>query len=352
MPTRAFRVIALLALMVPVTAPAAPLLDKQKLIEAQTFWDNRDVDWFAANVPAFECPDAEINTTYYYRWELITKHITYGSPRSGYSFTEFVDRPFWSGAYGAISCPAGHQLYEIRWLADTRYARDYARYWFRTPGAQPRNYSTWLADAIWAVNDVHPDKTIETNLLPDLEKNYEGWAQRQFVKDAGMFWQSGHDDGMEFNINSRQTKDILRGDRGFRPSFNSYMWADAKAIARIAALAGDKATADAFTAKADDLKQLIQTKLWDPKRDFFFPMASRDETDKDGNVVKAGTLTYQSGKYAGDPHGREEHGYVPWQFNLPDPGYESAWKFLMDPNYFYAERGPSTLERNDPQFVL
>ena len=86
--------------------------------------------------------------------------MTYGSPNSGYSFTEFIDRPFWSGAYGAISCPAGHQLYEVRWLRDPRYARDYSRYWFRTPGAQPRNYSTWLADALWAVHRVHPDETL------------------------------------------------------------------------------------------------------------------------------------------------------------------------------------------------
>jgi hypothetical protein len=66
---------------------------------------------------------------------LITKHLTYGSPNSGYSFTEFIDRPFWSGTYGAISCPAGHQLYEVRWLRDPNYARDYGRYWYRTPGA-------------------------------------------------------------------------------------------------------------------------------------------------------------------------------------------------------------------------
>ncbi len=59
---------------------------------------------------------ADITTTYYYRWELLTKHLTYGSPQSGYLFTKFIDRPFWSGAYGAISCPAGHQLYEARWL--------------------------------------------------------------------------------------------------------------------------------------------------------------------------------------------------------------------------------------------
>ncbi len=80
------------------------VLDKQAKLAEQTFWDNRDFDWFARSIPFFECPDADITTTYYYRWELLTKHLTYGSPNSGYSFTEFIDRPFWSGAYGAISC--------------------------------------------------------------------------------------------------------------------------------------------------------------------------------------------------------------------------------------------------------
>jgi hypothetical protein len=337
----------------PATAPVPPdVLDKQKLLDAQTFWDNRDWDWYKANIPFFECPDADVQTTYYYRWELVTKHLTYGSPQSGYSFTEFIDRPFWSGAYGAISCPAGHQLYEARWLRDPQYARDYARYWFRTPGAQPRNYSTWLADAVWAVQQVHPDDAFTVDLLPDLVKNYEGWAARQFVPAVGLFWQIGHDDGMEFNINSRQTKDILRGGPGYRPSFNAYMWADARAIARVADLAGDVRTAEAFRGRAGDLKAKLQAKLWDPGRSFYFPMSRDDERDADGNVVAANTLTYQSGKFAGSPHGREEIGYVPWQFGLPDPGYESAWKFLTDPNYFEADRGPTTVERQDPMFLL
>jgi hypothetical protein len=340
------------ALMLGTAPASAGVLDKQKLLDAQTFWDNRDWDWYKANIPFFECPDADINTTYYYRWELVTKHLTYGSPNSGYSFTEFIDRPFWSGAYGAISCPAGHQLYEVRWLRDPEYARDYSRYWFRTPGAQPRKYSTWLADAIWAVNLVHPDKAFITDLLPDLEKNYQGWEKDHWVQSAGMFWQIGHDDGMEFNIDSRQTRDIMRGAPGYRPSFNAYMWADAMAIAHAADLAGDHAAADAYRAKAAGIKEQIQKRLWDPKRDFFFQMYRDDEQDQDGNVIKANTLTYQSGKFAGSPHGREEIGYVPWQFNLPDRGYESAWKFLMDPAYFYAERGPTTVERNDPMFLL
>ena len=120
------------------TLAPGQVLDKQKILDAETFWDNRDWDWYKANIPFFESPDDDINTTYYYRWELVTKHLTYGSPNSGYSFTEFIDRPFWSGAYGAISCPAGHQLYEARWLRGPVEARQYARYWFRTPGAQPR----------------------------------------------------------------------------------------------------------------------------------------------------------------------------------------------------------------------
>lgn len=50
-----------------------------------------------ANIPLFECPDRDVTTTYYYRWELVTKHLVYGSPEDGYAFTEFIDRPFWSG---------------------------------------------------------------------------------------------------------------------------------------------------------------------------------------------------------------------------------------------------------------
>ncbi|OYV04789.1 MAG: hypothetical protein CFE26_15010, partial [Verrucomicrobiales bacterium VVV1] len=330
----------------------AEILDKQKSLDTQTFWDNRDWDWYKANIPFFECPDADIVTTYYYRWELITKHLTYGSPNSGYSFTEFIDRPFWSGAYGAISCPVGHQLYELRWLNDERYVRDYSRYWFRTPGAQPRNYGCWLTDGVWAAHEVHPDEAFIKDLLPDLIKNYEGWAKRQFVPEVGLFWQNGHDDGMEFNINSRQTKDILRGANGYRPGFNAYMFADALAISKVARLADDAATAKEFEAKAASLKANVQKLLWDPKRDFFFPMSMRDETDQEGNVVKKHTLTYQSGKFAGDMHGREEHAYIPWQFNLPDAGYESAWKFLMDRDYFFADYGPSTVERHDPMFLL
>ena len=331
----------------------AQVLDKQKLLDQQTFWDNRDWEWYKSNIPFFECPDADITTTYYYRWEMLTKHLTYGSANTGYLFTEFIDRPFWSGAYGAISCPAGHQLYEARWLLDSRVAKDYTKYWFRTPGAQPRNYSTWIADAAWSVYQVHPDNALTVELLNDFIKNYEGWEQRHFVPKVGLFWQTGHDDGMEFNITSRQTKDILRGAPSYRPSFNAYMWADAMAIARIANLAGDQKTATLFKGKADALKERVQTLLWDKKRNFFFPMF-RDDEVREGHRVQAGTLTYETGEHAGDTHGRELIGFVPWQFDMldPDKGFEVAWKELLSRDGFYADFGPTTVERHDPMFLL
>jgi hypothetical protein len=342
-----------LGLILSSASSYAQILDKRKLLEEETFWDNRDFDWYEQNIPFLECPDREVTTTYYYRWELLTKHLTYGAPNSGYTFTEFIDRPFWSGAYGAISCPAGHQLYEARWLRSPRIANDYSKYWFRTPGAQPRNYSTWLADSIREVDKVHPNKNWLVDLLPDLIRNYEGWEQRHYVPEVGLFWQTGHDDGMEFNINSRQTKDILRGAPSYRPSFNAYMWADAKAISEIATIAGQTQVASIYNAKADAIRAKMLELMWDEKRQFFFPVLKNDET-ADAYTMSAMTRTYESGKYAGDSHGRELIGYVPWQFNLieGESKYDVAWKKLMDRDGFYANFGPSTVERNDPLFLL
>ncbi len=68
----AFALFLLIALMVTREA-SAQVLDKQQQLEAQTFWDNRDWDWYAEQIPFFECPDVDITTTYYYRWELLTK---------------------------------------------------------------------------------------------------------------------------------------------------------------------------------------------------------------------------------------------------------------------------------------
>ena len=324
------------------------VLDHTALLTRQTWWDNRDWSWYEANIPFFESPDADIDATYYYRWELVTKHLTYGSPATGYTFTEFIDRPFWSGAYGGISCPLGHQLYETRWLRDHRVVEDFARYWFEAPGAAPRSYSNWYGDAVFAAFMVNGDRRFLATLLPHMETQYAGWTAEHWDSTKKMFHWDGMHDGMETNINSRLTADQFSGADGYRPTINAYLYGDAMAISRAAALLGQPAKAQAFAARAADLKTRVQRELWDPKREFFFHQNRTDE--KDG--ITAGSLTYQSGPHAGNPHGREQIGFVPWQFNLPDAGYESAWRFLMDTSYFFSARGPTTVERHDPQFLI
>lgn len=346
----------LLAALSVATAPAQ-VLDKRALLEKQDFWNNRDFDWYEKNIPFVDTPDEEVNTTYYYRWELVTRHIVYGSPNYGFQFTEFANRPFWSGAYGTISCPAGQQIYDVRWLHNPRYVRDFLRFWVTHPGAQPRNYSFWLADSTWAAHEVHPNPDFTTWMLPKLVDNYQAWKKKAWVEDIGMFWQHGHDDGMEFDINAQQTKDILRGGQSLRPSFNAYMWADARAISNIAKLKGEAAIEREYAAAADGIKAAVEKNLWDPKRKFFFPMSNQEHEklfpgDAAPSKVEKRTLTYQTGKFAGSEAGRELHGYVPWYFNMPSPGFEEAWKFLMDEKYFKAPYGPTTVERNDPLFAL
>ena len=46
----------------------AQVLDKKSKLESESFWDNRDFEWYSNNIPFFECSDRDITTTYYYRW--------------------------------------------------------------------------------------------------------------------------------------------------------------------------------------------------------------------------------------------------------------------------------------------
>ena len=277
-------------------------------------------DFLAANIPLFECPDEDLERTYYFRWWTYRKHLA--QTPDGWVVTEFLPKVPWSAKHNTISCPAGHHFYEGRWLADPKYLNDYAEFWFRKGGA-PRHYSFWAADALYASYLVSGNKALVTGLLDDLIKNYGEWETSHRGKEM-MFYQIDDRDGMECSI----------GGSGFRATINSYMFGEAVAIARIATLAGRKDVAGKFVTKAKEIKNLVQTKLWDSDAQFF-------------KVLPQG-----ENKQLADV--RELHGYTPWYFNLPDKGkgYEVAWKQLMDPKGFYAPFGPTTAEQRHPGFKI
>ena len=298
---------------------------------SNAFPNAKAMEFLKGNVPLFDCPDEDIRRTYYFRWWTYRKHVK--QTPDGYVITEFLPQVPWSGKHNAISCPAGHHFYEGRWIHDSKYLSDYAVFWFRK-GGSVRAYSFWAANSIYAMYLVQMNKALVTDLLDDLVKNYIGWEKSRLVSD-GLFWQIDDRDGMEVSV----------GKSGKRATINSYMYGDARAIARIAELAGRVDVAKEYQAKADRLRELVEQKLWDPQAKFFKTLPYNPQAPN-------GSLG--QGKEAVLVDVRELHGFTPWYFNLPEPGkgYEVAWKQLMDPKGFYAPYGPTTTEQRHPGFKL
>lgn len=328
-------------------SPSADLIDRDAVFARYNWWDSRDFGWYEDRIPFVETPDNQINEVYYYRWEVMKTHLTYGSPETGYLFTEFMDRPFWSGTYGGISCPLGHQLTEVRWMKDPRIIDDFARYWIDTEGAKERNYSNWYGSALWQIHEVWGDSAWAVSMLPYMEEQYEGWLETNYDADHGLFFKSGHDDGMEININSRQLTDNWTVE-GYRPTLNSYLFGDLVALSQTALLAGQFEKAMDYLERAGVLKARVIDELWDPGREFFFHQFKGDHAPG----IRDKSLTHETGPYAGSGNGRELIGYVPWQFNLPDEEHSVAWQFLMDEAHFKADYGPTTVSQSDTLFML
>ncbi len=274
-------------------------------------------EWMAKNIPLFECPDRDLEEIYYFRWWTYRKHIK--QTPDGFIITEFLPNVPWAGKHNSINCPAGHHFYEGRWLHTAQYLDDYARFWFRK-GGEPRKYSFWAADSLYARGLVVGDFRLPKELLPDLVANYEAW-EKDHLDASGLFWQDDGNDGMEVSI----------GGSGCRATINSYQYGDAVAIARIAELSGQPEVARIWRQKAVSLRQLVERRLWDPEAQFF-------------KVLPRGKISLADV--------RELHGYTPWYFNLPGPEKSVAWKQLMDPKGFYAPFGPTTAEQRHPGFAV
>ncbi len=275
-------------------------------------------DWFEQNIPWLDVPDKELEEVYYFRWYSFQKHVK--RTPGGFVIDEFEDDVPWAGKYNTISAAAGHHIREARWLRDSKYAEDYANFWF-SPGAEPRRYSFWAADSVYQLFLATANKQLAVILLPGLQENYEKWEQTH-QDPNGLYWQIDDRDGMEFSI----------GGSGYRPTINSYMYGDAIAIARIAGLAGRADVSAEYQQRADHLRQLIEIQLWNPNDNFY------ETVPRNGAAGWAGV--------------RELVGYIPWYFETPSAGHAIAWKQLLDTKGFAGRYGPTTAERRSPRFMF
>ncbi|MDP4202698.1 MAG: trehalase family glycosidase, partial [Bacteroidota bacterium] len=199
--------------------------------------------------------------------------------------------------------------------------------WYRGNEGKPmrklRSFSSWTGNALYNKFMVDGDKNFLLDMYSDLQADYAAWESDHRLS-SGLYWQGDVQDGMEETISGGRKKKYAR------PTINSYMFGNAQALAAIADLKGDKATEKSYLLKADTLKQLVQTQLWNKDSLFF------ETLREPGKLAQA----------------REAVGFLPWYFNLPDKGkgFEVAWKQLTDTKGFSAPFGLTTAERRHPQF--
>ena len=281
-------------------------------------------DWMQENIPLFECPQKNFEQMYYYRWWTLRKHIEKTSV--GYAMTEFLVRRTYADKYNLIASAVGHHIHESRWLRNPIYLDQSINTWFHGnnggPMAKIGKYSSWIAASIWDRYMVDGRKDYIVGLMRDLDWEYGTWEKSHKLKN-GLYWQYDVQDAMEETISGARKKQYAR------PSINSYMYGNARALANIASLSGDTKMMKMYNLKADTIRHLVEDSLWNTRQQFF----ETQHTDSSSNV-------------------REAIGFLPWYFNLPSDNakYGIAWKQAADEKGFSAPYGQTTAERRHPMF--
>lgn len=173
-------------------------------------------------------------------------------------------------------------------------------------------------------------------MLDDLISNFEWWT-KEHRTDNGLYWSIDDRDAMEFSISGS----------GFRPTLNSYLYADAAAISRLAEKAGKKETASRFAKTAEKLKESVQNNLWNGD---FFQVIPAEIDCKEKCFIACGTMDFE--EIPADRNVKELIGYIPWYFNLPDAGYEKAFYYLTREENFLGKAGLRTADRSHPRFAF
>ena len=291
---------------------------------AQAIPNAQSSAWMERNIPLFECPQKNFEEMFYYRWWTLRKHIK--NTPVGYAMTEFLVPRSYADQYNLIACAVGHHIYESRWLRDSIYLNQIVHTWYRgnegKPMAKMMNFSSWNAYALLEKYMVDGNLDYLLDMASDLDSEYSCWENKHRHPN-GLYWQGDVQDGMEESISGGRRKKYAR------PTINSYMYGNAKALSTIGIIIGNEKMAMRYGIKADSIKGLTQNILWNNDHQFF----ETHRGDSSANV-------------------REAIGYIPWYFNLPDanPKYEVAWQQISDEKGFSAPYGLTTAERRHPQF--
>ncbi|RAR14505.1 six-hairpin glycosidase [Stemphylium lycopersici] len=301
--------------------------------EISSKYYGNDASWYRNRIPLFESSDQDITDTYYYRWSIFRAHQrdigTYG-----FISTEFLDDVSWqTKPWASLNDATGFHLLEGRWCRDRRFKEDYATFIY-SDDSNRRQFSESMAASVWQGYLVDGSEEDAVKRLDAMQTVYEAW-QDSFDTSKGLYYVEPIRDATEYTISSIDASggyDGFFGGNSFRPTINSYQYANAKAIASIAAMKGGmESTIETYNERATALKQRVQDALWNSTFEHFIDRFQVNNT----NVT-----------YWDFIRGRELAGIVPWTHDLPDDTteYAQAWSHVLNSSELAGEAGLRTVE--------
>ncbi|HWI86450.1 MAG TPA: glycogen debranching protein, partial [Sphingomonas sp.] len=253
---------------------------------------------------------------------------------------EFLDDVSWQREpFASLNDATYFHIHEGRWLRDRRYVHDYIRFMYES-GGNDRHFSEPIAAAAYDMFLIDLDRASVLRQLDVMKHIYRLWDDRlDFSKR--LYWVEPLADATEYTISSIDAsggKDGFTGGQAFRPSINAYVYANARALARLSELAGDGAGSERFDALADGIRREVDASLWN---EGFIHYIDRYKVNN------------EFVRYWDWIRGRELVGYVPWAFNMPpdDERHAAAWTHLLSPKELGGKAGPRTVEPSYPHYM-
>jgi hypothetical protein len=239
---------------------------------------------------------------------------------------------------------------EGRWLRNINYVKDLISLYMRggVEALSGISYTHYLHDAVLEAAQVTGDKDFLVSQLQGMMRTFDLWNitidettglyHRTPLLDAQEFSLPGYTvggiDGKPVDIwnDTRNDFDLIwLGPETYRPSINSYMVANARAISETASLAGDAALSELWASRASDIEERMTAMLWDADLEYWIDVI-------EGSNIRA--------------EGRELICFYPFRFGIGtnDTMVQGLEKGLTS-NGFLTEFGPTTLEQTNPYFT-
>ncbi len=314
-----------------------------------------DARWYERNIPFLEIDDPEIQQIYFYRWKLFRSHIR-EIGAEGTTVVEFLPNVPWARQPDTdLNDSAAFHLMEGRWLRSPAVVNSLIGHLY-TGGGDDRHFSEWIAAATEQTTWVTGDPAPALKHLDTMQHIFNLWDDH-LDRQRNLYWIEPLLDATEYTIASidasgagfqehaspDQNQNGFTGGFAFRPSINSYQYANAMAISRLARAAGQPQVADDYERRAEAIRGAVLSELWNPGMQHFV-----DRYQRSTKYVAAGDFI----------RGRELVGFVPWMFELPpqaqasDSGsYASAWRHALASSELGGPFGLRTVEPSYPRFM-